>query len=645
MRRRKLLAAGRRVIPREVRLPRLPFSAALGSGIVRCRAQYRKVVLLGCAALLVASAWASDPQPYEVKLDSGGGGALEQTIQTISLLISLRTSAPVSSFGLIERARGDMGRIEAALNSFGYYSPHVEITIADRPATDAELPAVLDRIPQGRNTNVSITIDRGALYKIRSVSIDGALPASARGALGISPGDPAVAAEAVAAQARLLTALQEEGYAFATVETPVAYPEDKDHVVDLTFKVNAGERVNIGQLVLDGLKDVNEAFVRQALTVHSGELYQPSKIEAARQKLAALGVFSGVSVRPADKSTMGAVDLIFDFQERPKHAISLSGNFSTDLGFTGSVNWSDRNLLGNAEQLNLSGSITDVGGSATKGVGYNLNAQFIRPWFLKEDQSLEFDVAAIRQDLDAYNQTAETLGGFVRRKFSTEWSGSLGLTATYDDVLQESVRRLYQLIALPMTIAYDSTGLGNPLNDPVKGIRALVTLTPTYAFGAAQFPFVILQASGATYYKLSDDARSVLALRALVGSIQGAANLEVPPDQRLYLGGSGSVRGFRFQSIGPVFADGKPQGAASIDAATVEFRQRILEDWGAAAFVDAGQASAQSVPFSSELNVGAGVGVRYYTSIGAVRADVAVPLTKVPHNDSFEVYIGIGQAF
>jgi translocation and assembly module TamA len=37
--------------------------------------------------------------------------------------------------------------------------------------------------------------------------------------------------------------------------------------------------------------------------------------------------------------------------------------------------------------------------------------------------------------------------------------------------------------------------------------------------------------------------------------------------------------------------------------------------------------------------------VRYYTSIGPIRADVAVPLTHQPKEDAFEAYIGIGQSF
>jgi len=357
-------------------------------------------------------------------------------------------------------------------------------------------------------------------------------------------------------------------------------------------------------------------------------------------------VFSGVTVRALrDEAKQGAVPLVFDVTERPHHAVALSAAYSTDLGASLSASWSDRNLLGNAEQLNLSASAIGLGGTATEGLGYNLTAQFIKPRFLGLDQEFESDIGGIKQHLDAYSQTAENFTVLVRRKFSRQWTGSGGTAVTHDFVSQEGVDRTYELLSFPFTGVYDSTGLSDPLADPVKGGRATIALTPTLAFGRKSLVFAVLQASGSLYFDLSGDGRSVLATRALIASIQGGQNFDLPPDQRLYAGGSGTVRGFRYQSIGPHFADGKPTGVSSIDALSVEFRQRIGSDWGAAAFVDAGQASTNSIPFDGSVAVGAGVGARYYTSIGAVRLDVAVPVTKVFKGDAFEVYIGIGQAF
>ena len=77
----------------------------------------------------------------------------------------------------------------------------------------------------------------------------------------------------------------------------------------------------------------------------------------------------------------------------------------------------------------------------------------------------------------------------------------------------------------------------------------------------------------------------------------------------------------------------------------VEFRQRLLKNFGAVVFVDTGQASANGAPFTSNWHAGAGVGARYYTPIGPIRLDVAVPLNRIRGDDAFELYLGIGQAF
>ena len=107
--------------------------------------------------------------------------------------------------------------------------------------------------------------------------------------------------------------------------------------------------------------------------------------------------------------------------------------------------WSHRNLFGNAEQLNLTAAGTGLG-SSTAGMGYNLSAQFLKPHFLRPDQTLEFDLSGVKQDLDAYDQTAETLAAFLRRKFSPLWTARVGLSAIHDDVAQEGSDTVYQLL-------------------------------------------------------------------------------------------------------------------------------------------------------------------------------------------------------
>jgi translocation and assembly module TamA len=154
-----------------------------------------------------------------------------------------------------------------------------------------------------------------------------------------------------------------------------------------------------------------------------------------------------------------------------------------------------------------------------------------------------------------------------------------------------------------------------------------------------------LQAGGSTYFDVVGDGRSIVAVRGLVGAVEGASQFQIPPDQRFYAGGSATVRGYKYQWISPHFPDGNPEGGTAIDAASIEFRQRILQKFSAVAFVDAAQVNASGSPFRGPIDVGVGVGVRYFTGFGPIRLDIAVPLNRIPRNDAFEFYIGIGEAF
>ena len=601
--------------------------------------------------LLASAAFAADPQPYSVTIGATGNAALDSALKSASQLQSLRDKAPVGPFALVSRANQDIQRFETVLHSFGYYQGNVAVAIDGMPLDDPTLPATLEAVPQGKSVAIEAKPVLGPLYHLRHIDIEGEVPADARSKLGLDPGQPAVASDVLAAGTRLLTTLQEDGYALAKVDPPIAIEVPSEHVLDITFKVDAGRQAHIGAITFRDLSAVHESFVRRRLLLHSGELYQPSKIEDARQDLAAVGVFSGVTVRAGDAiAPDGTIPITFDFQERPKHVVGVTGAYSTDLGVSTKFSWSNRNLFGNAEQLNLSAAATGLGGTATVAPGYNITAQLLKPDFLRRDQSIEFNLGALKQSLEAYDQTAETASSFLRRKLSRLWSGAIGVSLEQETVTQENVTRDFTLLGLPLSAKYDSTGLTDLLQDPTHGGRATFTVTPTHSLSGRGSDFLILLTSASTYFDLAklgitEPGRSVFAFRALAGSVLGATQFQLPPDQRFYAGGSATVRGFRYQSVGPSFPDGKPAGGTAIDAGTIEFRQRLVGNFGMAAFVDAGQVSTDTVPFTGALRIGTGLGVRYYTSIGPIRLDIAVPVNRPARGDSFELYIGLGQAF
>jgi translocation and assembly module TamA len=648
----------------------------------------RRIVGGTCGLLLILISSVSrsaDPQPYKVKLADTRDSALNDALQSTSELLSLRKSAPVGPFGLIGRAQNDIGRLKTVLESVGYYQGSVSVKIDSLALDDPKLGEELTNRAAKDDANVEVAFNLGPQYHLGTVELTGDVPEKAAGALRLSTGAPAIAADVLAAADRVRQTLADEGYAYAKVDAPHAKENSSERLINVTIHVTPGERYRLGDIRFTGLKTINESHVRKRLLIHSGEQYKASAIEAARRDLLAVGVFTQVTVElPQKPDPDGLIPLTFKFRERKGHAVGLTGAYSSDLGVSAGVNWLQREITGNADSLALSANVIDLGGTASDGIGYDLNGKYSLPDWKTRDQTLQVELGALKQSLDAYDQKAVTTGVSVIRKLSAIWSVSAGFTAEREQIIQEAPPDAlesaavgctanivppkdgtveprctynYTLLGLPLSATYNTTGQVSPLADAIKGLRATLLLTPTFSLGRPSARFVVTQLTASTYFDLEkwglahDPGRSVLALRALGGLAAGASQFSLPPDQRFYAGGSGTIRGYRYQSVGPPFPDGNPIGGTAINAGTIEYRQRIGQALGFATFVDAGNVSKNLNPLKGDLKVGVGAGVRYYTALGPLRVDVAIPLQKrsgpnvANPDDSFEVYIGLGQAF
>ena len=141
----------------------------------------------------------------------------------------------------------------------------------------------------------------------------------------------------------------------------------------------------------------------------------------------------------------------------------------------------------------------------------------------------------------------------------------------------------------------------------------------------------------------------MLAGRTRVGSIIGESRAEIPAPKRFYAGGGGSIRGYQFQKVGPLDDENDPLGGRSLLEVSVELRLRLTETLGVVPFIDGGTVFTEP-DFRTEeddtIRWAAGLGFRYFTLIGPLRLDFAVPLNKRDRiDDDFQFYVSIGQAF
>ncbi|WP_298283770.1 autotransporter assembly complex family protein [Acidocella sp.] len=594
-----------------------------------------------CAALALAgAARAADPVRYHVTFTPSGDPALDTAAMQASALATLARALPPAPVALIARAESDAALFTTLLHSQGYDQGTATLTIDGlSPADPALLPA-LDALPQTQTIAVKVTFHKGPAYHLGALTLAGAPPGLAF-TPSLHPGQRAYAAPILAEAARLQAALRDQGYAFATVPTPQAIADPATHSLAVTYRLIPGPRVTLGAVGFTGLTRTNAAFLRRHAGLAPGAPYSAAAVEAARTRLLALGIFASLATAPLPPpDQQGRVPIIFQAGMRKRHSVTVSADYATDTGLGLGTSWLDRNLLGRAETLTLAANATGLGGTGTKAPGYDLKADFQKPDFLRQNQSLDLSLEGLRAALTAYDRTALLASAGLIRPFGAHLTLHAAAQFTSERVHQEGVTRSYVLAQLPASLVFST--VQNPL-EPTGGWQASLALTPTRPMVGGHAAFLIASTGGSAYFSLT--RASLIAVHAQLAGIYGASLFQVPPDQRLYAGGSGTVRGFTYQTIGPLFPDDKPKGGLSLDAFSLELRQHLTPHIGLVPFMDAGQVAAGNAPFTGHLRVSAGLGLRYYTAIGPVRLDLAFPLNRTAGSGAFALYAGLGEAF
>ena len=201
----------------------------------------------------------------------------------------------------------------------------------------------------------------------------------------------------------------------------------------------------------------------------------------------------------------------------------------------------------------------------------------------------------------------------------------------------------FGLVSLPARLDWDTS---DDRLDPSRGGRLKVQNEPFVDTLGEDLRFNRSRVDYAHYLQVHEQPQVVLAGRGAVGTLFGASRENVPASERFYAGGGGSVRGFGYQLAGDLDSKDKPLGGRSLIEMSGEVRVRVTETIGAVAFVDAGTTYASTVPdFDEPLRVGVGPGLRYFSPVGPIRADLGFPLDPRDKDDTFQFYISLGQAF
>lgn len=532
------------------------------------------------------------------------------------------------------RTDTDIDLMRQILRSHGYYDAQVSADIVGETGR--------------QGVDVVFAIEPGPLYRFERVELPGLASAGERtdelrGQFAVDADDPVDAATVSTEQLRLATELGNRGYPFAEIGEERVVVDHANRTATLTLPVEPGGERDFGAIrVTEGAEEIFDAdHVAVIAQFEPGELYSTGMVDDLRRALIQTGLISRVELTPVQSDDPERVDLAIAMEPAPPRTIAGSLGYGTGQGIRLEASWEHRNFFRPEGAVNARGIIGTQEQLAS--------LSFRRSNFLARDQILTAQLFATNLNRNAYDaRTAGFTASFARitnQLWQKEvyWSVGAELLASDErDVVGQAglrERRTFFIAALPLGLNYDGT---SDLLNPERGFRLGAFVSPEASLEDGFVGYARVQIDGSLYFPASDAL--TLAARFRLGSMPGASTLSIAPSRRFYAGGGGSVRGYSYQSIGPRDANNTPIGGRSLVEASIEARYRF-GSFGIVPFIDAGAIYDDIYPNFSGLRVGAGLGLRYYSSFGPIRIDVGTPINPQPGDPIVAVYVSLGQAF
>jgi translocation and assembly module TamA len=538
---------------------------------------------------------------------------------------------PTNRIEARRRARQAADSATALLRSEGYYDAEVTPDIGE-----GEHPKGVLKINTGPRTLFAPAEVEWVGDKPDDKSIE-----AAQAAMKLKPGDPARAADVLAAEGRVVAALQQQGYADAKATPRDVVVDHADRTMHPTFRIASGALVRMDGMKLTNKGRTRARFIRRLAPWKPREIYKPNDVAELERRLLDTGVYDSVTVALAPETDAnGLRPVVVSVADRTKHALSLGVGYSTTEGALIDSSFSSYNLLHRADTLTYFAKVQTI--DTRIGVTESL------PDFLSLAQTLKVGPDGFRDVTNAYTSTgAEVVADLTQRygKYSFFTKGLSFVASRIDD--EQGARDIVAVRPL-LAVSFDHT---NNTLDPQHGFKLDARVEPTGVFGFgdddARLFYFKFQAQGSTYIPLDSEDTTIFAARLHAGSIIGGHIPQVPAPDRFFAGGGGSVRGYGYQNVGPHYADNTPIGGLSLVESSLELRRRIAGPFGVVAFLDSGVVGTQSTPSFSHIASGIGVGLRYDLGFAPVRVDFATPINKLSGaaQGPLQVYLSVGQAF
>ncbi len=487
---------------------------------------------------------------------------------------------------------------------------------------------------------VYIGITEGDQYRIGEIGFKGELlepAAELRKKVKSEPGEVFSRANLRTDIFTLTDVYADKGYAFANVN-PLTRPDPDKKTVDLNFDMEKGELVHIERINIAGNPKTRDKVIRREMRIYENELYSATGIKRSKQNLMNLGYFEEANIATAKGSAGNKLNVNVDVKEKPTGTFSIGGGYSSLDGFIGQGSIQQSNFLGLGLKANLSASLG--GKSQTYAVGLT------DPYFLDTKWTLGADI--YRSERDYIDYSRRLTGGDLKAGYPI--SDTLGTFWMYKYEIKD--------IFNPQPVYRDLNNT-DPASYPLgttttSSIMASITsnttdyrLDPsTGMINSLSVEFAGIGGNNKFARYLNDNTwfhpvykKLIFSTKLGLGYIHEVGQ-PIPIDEKFYLGGIFSLRGYKARTVSPTKTEVTRDilanqtsgvvftGGTSEVFGNAELTFPLLADVGlkAVTFFDYGNAYDEKYKLFNTMLMSYGGGIRWNSPIGPLRLEYGIPI-------------------
>lgn len=572
------------------------------------------------AALFACACWAfalPAYASYNVDIDAPYSvrGMLKQYLDIVRF--AKRDNVDADQFDYLVTAAPQ--QTKDLLATSGYFSPDVKTSVSERGGKHA----------------VKISVVPGPLTHVSEIDlafngpIEQEAPAqatAARLAFSVHEGDPFTQAGWDAAKNAALQQLQARRYVGAKIVASEARIDPRTQTAVLSVNFDSGPTFTLGPLQVSGARRYPEWIASHANPLAVGEVYDTARIAELQRQLQNTPYYASAAIDVgSDTEHPLGTPLHVQLSEYPYNNVRGSIGYSTDTGPHVQGAYSYLDTFGAAWPLVMSGRVD-------KTQQYGQVQLFMPPdtrgW---TNSALASYTTTNQSDVRIYSAR----GGLQRSRNGQYITTTYGLMF-YDDRLDQNAASPTMAHALVPQWAWTRRNVDDPIfprsgnllraeaDFAVKGIATTQT-------------FARADVSGQQYVPVG--RRDIFVFRAEFGAVvTGGSASGIPASLLFRAGGSNSVRGYSYESIGNNVA-GSVLPTKYLLTGSTEYQHWFTREWGAATFFDIG--TATDTWGERVFYPGVGVGARWRSPVGPVNIDLGYGL----RNHGVRPYLTLGVAF